>query len=158
MLRMLVLCAIAVHLCVAADDKYSGPRPAKPDVPYLLHANTLLETEVAQATESHQKKETIYSVPGASSPAKTPLAEPIFIMQSGKVSPETLQLFKFDVSNGTRQVVIGGKRHGDQPYHLQVRNLGEGLYRIEVGDSLDNGQYGLSPSGSNAAFCFEVVP
>ena len=33
---------------LAAADKYTGPVPPKPDIPYLLHASTLVETEVAQ--------------------------------------------------------------------------------------------------------------
>src|SRR5438105_11489753 len=31
---------------VFAADSYNGPRPQKPDVPYLLHADQLVETEV----------------------------------------------------------------------------------------------------------------
>src|SRR5438270_1140719 len=105
MLRTVAICFFAVCLCARADEKYDGPKPSKPDVPYLLQAGNLVETETAQATESHQKNDTIFNVRGAASPVKTPLAEPIFILQSAKLAPETLQLFKFDVSGGARQVI-----------------------------------------------------
>ncbi|HZU24162.1 MAG TPA: hypothetical protein VFA04_01495 [Bryobacteraceae bacterium] len=156
MLRSLLFCSVALCVCAAAADKYAGPKPEKADVPYLIQAGNLIQTEVAEATESHQKKNTIYTVPGASSPAKTPLAEPSFILLSKTVSPETLQLFQFQVVNGARQVVIG--KHQAEPFHLSVRNLGQGLYQIDVADTLENGEYALSPTGSNTSFCFAVVP
>ena len=65
-----------------AAQKYSGPRPAKPDVPYLLHADNLVEVEVSEAKEEKRKQDIAYIVPGASSTAKTPLAGPVFIYQS----------------------------------------------------------------------------
>src|SRR5579884_2460680 len=154
MLRNLLICSIAVACTTMAADQYTGPKPEKPDIPYLLQADSLVAPEVAEATESRSKNELTYTVHGASSPAKTPLAEPIFIMQSKKITPDALQLFKFDVVNGNRLVIIGKKHRSDTIYHLSVKNLGEGLYQIEVADVLDNGEYSLSPSGSNAAFCF----
>src|SRR5436305_14634890 len=39
----------------AADEKYSGPVPPKKDVLYLLHADNLIETEVATASQSASK-------------------------------------------------------------------------------------------------------
>ena len=156
MLRPLV-CFIAAACALTGADEYSGPKPPKPDIPYLLHADNLVETEVAQATETHSKNELTFTVPGASSPVKTPLAEPIFIMQSKQLSPDTMQVFKFSVVNGNRVVMIGKKHHTDAPVHISVKNLGEGLYRIQVSDTLENGEYSLSPSGSNAAFCFSIV-
>jgi len=157
MLRNVIFCCVGLCLFAVADEKYSGPRPDKPDIPYIVQAGNLIETEVAQATESHQKKDTIYTVAGASSSAKTPLAEPSFILLSKSVSPEALQLFRFQVVNGARQVIVG-KHHTEGPFHLSVRNLGEGLYQIDVADTLENGEYALSPTGSNTSFCFAVVP
>ncbi len=158
MLRKLIAGSIALLCSVAAADQYTGPKPAKADIPYLLHAEMLVATETAEATESHPKKdETVFSIPGASSPVKTPLAEPIFLLQSKQLSPETLELYKFEVSGGKRQVVTGKRHHNDETYHLSVKNLGEGLYRIEVSDVLEDGEYSLSPTGSNQAFCFAVV-
>jgi len=157
MVRHLLFCFIALSLALPAADQYSGPRPPKADVPYLLQAGNLIPTEVAEAKESHPKKnQSIFTVPGASSPAKTPLAAPIFILQSKDLSPQSLGLFRFQVSNGNRMVVLG-KGQDEEPFHLSLHDLGGGLYQIDVGDSLENGEYSLSPTGSNKAFCFSVV-
>ena len=77
MLRQMTLVAVAV-VCAAFAQKYDGPRPPKPDVPYLKHADNLIPVEVAQAKEEKRKDDTIYTIEGANSSAKTPLAEPIF--------------------------------------------------------------------------------
>src|SRR5579884_3621662 len=91
MLRKAGFCVVFLCLSLMADEKYDGPKPDKPDVPYIVQAGTLIETELKQATESHQKKDTIYTVPGASSPAKTPLAEPKFVLQAKNITPQNLQ-------------------------------------------------------------------
>src|ERR1039458_4935950 len=39
----------------AAAQKYDGPRPPKPDVPYLKHADTLIPTEAVMAKEEKKK-------------------------------------------------------------------------------------------------------
>ena len=151
----LLLCAAAA----LAQRDYAGPRPPKPDVPYLMHADNLVETELAMAKEDKRKEETIYSVAGASSPAKTPLAEPIFLFQSEKIQPEALELYKLEVKGGNRQVAVSEKKKKSaRPLRLSVSRLAERLYRIEVneGMGLENGQYSLTPSGSNDVFCFEV--
>jgi hypothetical protein len=75
--------AIAVLASVTsmfAATKYTGPRPPKPDVLYLVHADNLVETETAVAKEETRKDAQVAIVPGGSSPAKTPLAEPIFLL------------------------------------------------------------------------------
>ena len=148
---------LAVGLALMAADKYDGPRPPKPDVPYLLHANHLVETEISEAREQGGKKDTAYVIPGAASPVKTPIMEPIFIMESDKISPEQLELYRLEVKNGARQVVLTQRRHTEAgPFHMLVTRLGERLYRIEVDEPLQNGQYSLSPNQSNKAFCFEI--
>jgi len=153
------LCLSLTLLCAAvfAAEQYNGPRPPKPDIPYLLHADTLVPTEVTEARQENRKKETLYTIAGASSPVKTPLPEPIFIMESKDVQPQDLQLYRMDVRDGNREVsMTGNRRHGDQrPFHLNVTKLGENLYRIEVEDALQNGEYSLSPTSSNTAYCFE---
>jgi len=141
-------------------QKYSGPVPEKADVPYLLHADNLVETEVTQAREEKRRDETLYRVPGASSPARTPLAEPVFLLRSEKIGPESLELYRLEVKGGNREVVFQDKRRrgGPRPFRLVVTRLAERLYRIEVSENLglENGQYSLTPSGSNEVFCFEV--
>lgn len=143
-------------ICSGAD--YEGPRPPKPDVPYLLHAGKLVETEVAEAREEQKKDDTTYLIEGAASPVKTPLAEPVFLMQSDKVAPERVELYKLEVRNGRRAITINQKKRtgGPRAYRLLVTPLGQRLYRIEASETLENGQYSLSPNDSNRTFCFEV--
>lgn len=151
--------SLAAVPALRAQGKYSGPRPAKSDVPYLLHASNLVETEAAEANEEKRKDDTAYIVPGTSSSARTPLSEPIFLLDSKKLPPEKLQLFKLEVKNGKREVVFPpvNKRRGNvRPLHLSFRRLGDGLYRIEANEFLQNGEYALTPEGSNTVFLFQV--
>jgi hypothetical protein len=139
-----------------AQEQYSGPRPPKPDIPYLLHADNLIPTEVGEAREGQKdKKQMSYVIPGEASTARTPLAEPIFLFQSDKIPPESLQLFRLEVKKGNREVVIAKDK--GRPLHLTVKSLGGRLYRIEVDENLglENGEYSLSPEGSNIVFCFQ---
>jgi hypothetical protein len=161
-MRNLAAFPALVLLCAgfgaAQEEKYTGPHPPKPDVPYLMHANTLIETEVGEAREQqHGKNDVTYFINGASSPARTPLAEPIFIMDSEKITPESLQLYRLEVKNGNREVAMSRKRNA-HPLRLMVTRLDNRLYRIEVNEGLglENGEYSLSPSGANTVFCFAV--
>jgi hypothetical protein len=149
---------LALGFLLAGAEQYKGPRPPKPDIPYLLHADHLVETEVADASEGGHKNDTVYSIPGTASPARTPLAEPIFIMESNQISADQIELYRLEAKNGHREVVISQKRHrGDAgPFHLVVTKLGDRLYRIEVDEQLPNGEYSLSPNGLNKVFCFEI--
>lgn len=155
--RIPLLLLVCLAAAWPAADKYDGPKPPVPDVPFLLHANNLVETDAAQATEDKKKDEMTYRVVGAGATARTPLAEPVFIFESGKIAPENLELYRFDVRNGNREVVQTKKR-GAKAYRLLVTPLQGKLYRIEVneGMGLENGQYGLTPRDSNQVFCFEV--
>ena len=157
---MLLRTAFAVMLAAAAAfaaEKYDGPLPPKPDIPYLMHADNLVETEVAQAQQD-RKNDSTYIMSGASSPARTPLAEPIFIIDAQKVSPDRFELYRLEVKGGNREVSVasGRRRGGNRPLHLIVTPLSGHLYRVEVGEPLENGEYALSPNGENRAFCFEV--
>jgi hypothetical protein len=140
----------------AAADSYRGPVPPKKDVPYLLHADNLIETEVINASESSQKKDVTFSVPGATSPARTPLAEPIFLFASDHITPDSLSLYQFDVKNGHREIKIPRSKGGVKSFHTSLRTLAPGLFRIEAAEYLENGEYALSPEGQNIAFCFTV--
>jgi hypothetical protein len=144
-----VFAALAA-VCWAAD--YDGPRPPKPDTIYLVHADNLIPTEAAEA--KNEKGDT-YTVSGAASTARTPLAEPIFILQSDRLNPESIELYRFDVKNGHREATISSRGRRGRPLHLQVTKLDRNLYRIEAAETLDNGEYCLTPSGSNHVFCFE---
>src|SRR5881398_1743994 len=135
----------------ASAQKYDGPLPSKPDVPYLKHASELVPTEVGQAKEEKKKDDVTYIVEGAASTAKTPLASPIFIFKADKISPEKFGLYKLMVKGGHREITMGPKKPG-MPIRIEVSRLDKGLYRIEVGDSLEAGEYSLSPEGSNQVF------
>jgi hypothetical protein len=150
----------AVTLLVAAAamaEKYSGPRPPKPDVPYLVHADNLVSTEEAEAREQKGKKDEItYIVAGANSSAKTPLSSPIFLIQTQELAADKLQLFKLVSKNGQREVMFSKKKSSAQPILVEAKPLGDSLYRIEVEQSLQPGEYALTPEGSNKVFCFGV--
>jgi len=150
-----VLALLFAIACLMAAEKYNGPLPPKPDLPYLLHANNLVETEEAQA---HQAKNDTFTISGAASPARTPLAEPIFILDARQLSPENIELYRLEVKNGSREVSFssGRRRGGGRSLHLTVTPLSGHLYRVEAGEPLENGEYALSPNGENRAFCFEV--
>lgn len=151
-------------VCLATSllaQKYTGPRPPKPDVPYLLHATNLVETEAADAKEEKRKDDMAYVVNGGASQARTPLAEPILLLESKSLLPDKLQLYRLDVKNGKREVVFppANKRRKDAPRPLHLtppRRIADGLYRIEVNESLPNGEYALTPEGSNKVFLFQV--
>jgi len=156
---MILRSSLIALLCLTAlmAQKYSGPRPPKPDVPYLVHADSLVATEVTEAKEEKRKQDVAYVVAGASSSARTPLAGPAFVFQSDKIPAEKLQLYRFDVKNGQREVVTSHKGKAvAHPRRLNVNPLGGGLFKIEVDEHLDNGEYGLTPEDSNQVFCFQV--
>ena len=144
-----------IPLAALAADKYDGPRPPKPDLAYLVHADNLIPTEALEAKDDGG----LYTVPGASSTARTPLAEPIFLIQSDKVLPERLELYRWEIKGGRRELAIGKgnkRKGGARALHLSVNKLDGRLYKVEASEPLDNGEYSLSPNDSNKVFCFEV--
>jgi hypothetical protein len=153
-LALAVLILSGVGIAWTAD--YSGPRPPKPDMVYLVHADNLIPTEAGEAKEEGKGGNTKYVMPGATSSARTPLAEPIFLLQSEKLTAESLELYKFDVKGGRREVDLSGGRGSAKALHLSVTRLERGLFRIEADEVLDNGEYVLSPMGSDRVFCFGI--
>ena len=152
MLRFALL--LTLTLAALAAEKYDGPRPPKPDMVYLVHADSLIPTEAVEAKDEGG----LYTLPGASSSARTPLAEPIFLIESDKILPERLELYRWDVKGGRRELATGkGKRKGSaRALHLSVNKVDGRLYRVEASEPLENGEYSLSPNDSNKVFCFEV--
>jgi hypothetical protein len=153
------LLAVAVLIAeIASAQKYTGPRPPKPDVLYLVHADNLVPTEVTEAKQESKKNDVTNTIAGTGSSARTPLAEPIFIIEADKIQPQSLELYRMDVKNGHREVTTSVKRTrgGPKPLRLSVTRLDKGLYRVEADQELENGQYAISPNGSNTVFCFEV--
>ena len=152
--RILPLLLAAVF--AASAQKYNGPLPPKPDLPYLKHADSLLPTEAVEAKEEKKKDEVTYVIPGASSSAKTPLAAPIFVFQADKLVPDRLGLYKLESKNGRREVTATPKKPL-KAIRIVVSHLSGNLYKIEVDESLEAGEYVLSPEGPNlTAFCFQV--
>jgi len=147
------LLASVVLVCTATAQKYEGPRPPKPDLPYLKHADTLLATEAAEARTDRKKDETRYIIDGANSPAKTPLAAPILLFRSGKINPENLQLFKLESKEGHREL---SPQKSGEPILVEVTKLDGALSKIEPNNGLDPGEYGFLLSGTNQLFCFAV--
>jgi hypothetical protein len=156
---ILTLCAAFFVLPLAAQkDKYEGPTPPKDDVPYLLHATNLVETEVTEAAQEDKKNATFFAIKGASSPVRTPLAEPIFIIKTAKINADKLELYKFESIKGRRELTLKERpgKNDPRPLHLTVTKVGKDLYRVEVSEQLENGEYSLSPASSNQVFAFQV--
>jgi hypothetical protein len=136
-------------------QSYTGPPPAKPDVPYLLQAGKLIATEVAEATESKTADGTALVVAGANSPVKTPLVFPIFILRADKLAPEKLLVLPADSRDGHREI-LSKPRPDSQPFTLTIQRLKDGQYRLEVDESLSPGEYALMLAGAKQAFCFAI--
>jgi hypothetical protein len=142
--------------CAAFAQKYDGPRPPKPDIPYIKHADNLIPTEAVQAKEDKRKEDTLYTIDGENSSARTPLAEPIFLLLSDKLQADKLQLYRLETKNGHREILMG-KRKGPMPIRMEVTRLGsDNIYKLEVDEELMPGEYSLNPEGSNQVFCFQV--
>lgn len=155
-MRTLTLVLVSA-LTLAAQSDYTGPIPPKADVPYLLHASTLVETQVSEAKQESKKGATLFWIEGANASAKTPMAEPIFIIRTEKLVPERIELYRFEVNKGRRELTIkDNPGRNDRPLHLSVTRLSKDLYRVEASEQLPNGEYSLSPSGSNQVFAFQV--
>jgi len=138
-------------------EKYTGPRPPKADLPYLMHADNLIPTESAEAKPLGRKSDVSYAIPGANSPVRTPLSSPAFLILTDQIQADRLQLFKLQSKGGQREVLVRrGKRQEAHPIRLNVTRLDDNLYKIEVDEILENGEYSLSPSDSNQVFCFQV--
>jgi len=160
-MRSFSLFAAAVVLtCVPAfaADKYTGPRPPKADIPYLLHADNLIETEVGQAAQETQKNQTVAVISGANSPVRTPLSEPIFIMRTDRLQADRMECYRLESKNGKREVIIGQKKGKgvSRAVYLAITRLDDRLYKIEVDEPLENGEYSLTPQGSDQTFSFAI--
>jgi len=133
------------------------PDPPKKDIPYIIHAEQLLEVETGEVKEETRKDEQLYVIPGAAATVKTPLAGPEFLFLSESIPPDKLQLYKLESRSGRREVVVMRKKKPvARPIRLTIFRIHEALFKIRVNESLEPGQYSLSPDGSNAVFCFAV--
>jgi hypothetical protein len=140
-----------------AQRKYAGPRPPKADVPFLLTLDKLTELESGMAAQSESKDAMVFTVDKAGSSVKSPMPEPIFLFQADKLNPERLSLYKMTVANGKRTLTFPtGKRakNAPKPVYFLVTPLDGSLFKIEVNEYTEAGEYCFSPDGSNQVFCF----
>ena len=140
----------------AAAQKYAGPPPATADLLFIQHAQTLVPTERVQAKENKIKDDTVYTIDGLNSPARTPLALPMFIVKTDQLAPERLILYRLKTVENHREIALSAKRLNADPIHVDVIQTGDHLYKLTVYDGLDPGEYALSPVDSNLMFCFQV--
>jgi hypothetical protein len=152
------LALVLAALPAAAQKKYTGPRPPKPDALFLIQGGNLLPVETGEARESQGKNETNYAVDGAASQTKTPIPEPVFLFQSDKINPERLSLFRMETKGGQRTLSLPAdprrRKDNSRPLFILVTPLENRLFKVEVNEPLDNGEYCLSPEGTNTVFCF----
>ncbi|MCU0228626.1 MAG: hypothetical protein MUF01_13400 [Bryobacterales bacterium] len=157
--RLALLSAALLASCALwAEMPYSGAKPAKKDLPYLVLGNRLVETEQAEASQAEVKNRTTYTVQGASSSARTPLAEPAFLLLPGEMKPESLSLYAMKVEKGVRSLSFSSKPRKDDPRSIPLlfHPRKDGTMMIESNQYLDPGEYCLSPQGANTVFCFQV--
>jgi hypothetical protein len=140
----------------ASAQKYAGPLPPKADVPYLKHAENLVPTEATEAKEEKGKKDDItYVIAGAASSARTPLASPVFLLQTDKLTAASLALYRLESKGGRREIVFAPKKQ-PKAIRMEATKLADKLFRLEVEESLEPGEYSITPEGSNQVFCFQV--
>ena len=132
--------------------------PEKPDVPYLLHGQELVELPVGEAVDESTEKEGRYAVAGAGSSVRTPFASPTFLFRAEAIDPRVVQLYPFEVVNGRREIFLRKKKKVlVEPFRLSVLPAEqEGVVQLRVNDGLEDGEYCLTPEGTNAVFCFAV--
>jgi hypothetical protein len=154
MLRILLLLCAA--LAAANAQKYTGPAPPKTDLPYIRHAANLIATEPVDAKEQKSKDDSLWTIDGANSPARTPLALPLFIIKADKLNPAGFRMYRLESKEGHREVTASAKKNAE-PIHIQVTPLGgDNLYQLDVYNGLDPGEYALIIEGSARMFCFQV--
>ena len=155
--RRILFLLFAAALAAPAQ-KYDGPRPPKKDLPYLKHASNLIPTEDVIAKEDQKSNGSTYVIAGANSSAVTPLASPIFLIQADKISPDKLSLYKLDSKSDHREIYISPKKQSIAIRMEATKISSDNIWKLEVDDSLDPGEYCLTIDGdsSNQAFCFRV--
>jgi len=151
-----LLCTAMAAMATANAQKYTGPAPPKPDLPYIQHAASLIATEAAEPKEQKSKDDTVYAIDGENSSSKTPLALPIFLIKADKLNPASLQMYRLESKDGHRELTGSAKKTAE-PIHVQVTRLGpDNIYKLDVYNGLDPGEYALTAEGWKQMFCFQV--
>jgi hypothetical protein len=146
--------ALAVALALAAALAQNEPKPEKPDLPYLKHASTLIATEAAVVKQEKHGSNTRYIIAGANSPARTPLAAPIFLFQSDKIAADSLEFYRLESKGDHREIEYS--KSGPEPLRLIVTRLPGSLYRVEAYEGQEEGEYALRSRDSGTFFCFAI--
>jgi hypothetical protein len=84
------------------------------------------------------------------------MSEPIFLFRTERLNPDKLSLYRMTVEGGQRVLSFPNKPGKDSPkaVYMMLTPLDRGLFKLEVNEFIDDGEYCLSPEGSNAVFCF----
>src|SRR5260221_14316167 len=102
----------------------------------MVHADSLGETGVAEAKKEKRKEDLAYIVAGAGSSAKTPLAAPAFLFQSGQIPAHKIQLYRLEVNNGPRGGFFAHKGKGSAPpRRVNVNPPGGPVFHIDQDES-----------------------
>ena len=129
-LCVILLLAPLVAAQSTAKRKSGLPDPPKKDVPYIIHADQLLETEIGEAKEEQRKDEQVYTIPGRGSTVKTPLAGPEFLLESEAIPPDKLQLYKLESKGGRREVIVLRKKKPvARPVRLSIYQIQDRLFK-----------------------------
>jgi len=153
-----VFLSIMVAACAATAQKYDGPKPPKPDLPYIKHADKLLATEAIEAKTQKKKDDTLYTVDGANSSAKTPLAAPVLLFESAKINPANLQLFRMESKDGHREFVV---RASDEPIRIESPSWATRSPRLSLTTASTRASMRCWPAGRtrcSASPCLKVGP
>jgi hypothetical protein len=77
-------------------------------------------------------------------------------MQFDKLVAAKLSLYKLESRNGRREIIFSPKKQ-PKAIGVELTHLNhDRLYRLEVEESLELGEYAFSAHGSNQVFCFQV--
>jgi hypothetical protein len=88
---------------------------------------------------------------------RTPLASPEFLFDSDKIRPSALQLYRFESSKGKREILIQKKKKWvAEALPLTLFPVEGSVTRLRVNTGLSEGEYCLTPEGSDDVFCFAV--
>jgi hypothetical protein len=74
-----------------------------------------------------------------------------------EIQADRMQLYKMQSKGGRREMLFARRtKVVARPIRLNVTRLEDNLYKLEVDDILENGEYTLTPQDSNKVFCFEI--